>query len=298
VVREALPPRSIGIWSRELRHGERGERLEAAAELDELGFAAAWIPGGDDDHELEVVASALAATSRITVATGILNIWAHEPAAVGAAQRRFDESHPGRFVLGLGVSHAPIVDADEPGRYRAPLQAMASFLDAFDAAGGSQQRVIAALAPKMLELASRRSAGIHPYLVPVEHTRYAREAVGADAVVAPELSVVLETDVSHARERARADLSLYLGLPNYVRTWRRLGFDDADLSGGGSDRLIDALYAHGSLDAVAHRIEEHFAAGADHVCLRVVTNAPMTGTDEAVPRAEWRRLAQIVSTFG
>jgi probable F420-dependent oxidoreductase len=284
----------IGIWSRQLRFGDPVEALEAAAELDELGFGALWIPdvGGP---VLETAARLLEATRRAVVATGILNVWMHDAAEVAADQAGLDRDHRGRFLLGLGIGHAPIVDADEPGRYRRPLATMRAYLDALDAhapAGDPPPRVLAALGPKMVELAGERTLGVHPYLVPVEHTALVREALGPDRLVAPELTVIVENDARRGREIARKDIQLYFGLPNYTNTWRRLGFADADLAGGGSDRLIDALYAIGSAEQIAARVREHHDAGADHVCLRVVTADPEDA--ERLARAEWRELAGAV----
>ena len=286
------PLGAIGVWSRELRFGDPVEAVEAAAELEELGYGALWIPGGAGGPVLETVEAMLLATRTAVVATGILNVWAHNPQDVALVHARLDRDHPDRFLLGLGVSHAPLVDAEQPGRYRRPLEVMESYLDALDEhapAGTRPARVLAALAPKMVSLAGRRTLGAHPYLVPVEHTRFVRETLGRGLVVAPELSVVLEPDLERARREARADLALYLTLPNYTSTWRRVGFADTDLAGGGSDRLVDALYALGSADRIATRVREHYEAGADHVCLRVVTNAL-----ERLPRVEWRELANAV----
>ena len=286
---------TVGIWSRQLRFGDPVESLEAAAELEELGFGAQWIPdvGGP---VLEAVTGLLEATRRVTIATGILNVWMHEAADVADGQARIHREHPGRFLLGLGISHAPIVDAEEPGRYRRPLETMRAYLDALDAHAPSGQRparVLAALGPKMIELAAERTLGIHPYLVPVEHTRRAREALGAGRLLAPALSVVLDPDRERGRGIARRDVGVYFGLPNYVNAWRRLGFTDADFAGGGSDRLIDSLYACGTAESVARRVEEHHEAGADHVCLRVVTYHADDAT--RLPREEWRRIAEVIA---
>lgn len=283
---------ALGIWSRELRFGDPVEALEAAAELDGLGYGALWVPdiGGP---VLETVSRLLAAAPRVTIATGILNVWMHDGREVAADLERIERDHPGRFVLGLGIGHAPIVDADEPGRYRQPLTKMRSYLDELDehATRGAARppRLLAALRPKMLELAAERAAGAHPYLVPVEHTARARAALGPGRTVAPELTVVLEADPERARLAAREDLQLYLGLPNYTGCWRGLGFGDEDLAAGGSDRLVDALYAWGPLESIAQRVREHRDAGADHLCLRVVN------ATDSLPRAAWRELAGLLS---
>jgi probable F420-dependent oxidoreductase len=216
----------------------------------------------------------------------------HDPAGVAAGHARLDREHSGRFLLGLGIGHASLVDADQPGRYRRPLSTMREYLDALDEhapADHRPARVIAALGPKMVALSGERTLGTHPYLVPVEHTALVREALGPDRLVAPALSVVLEPDPQRAREIARRDLALYPGLPNYTNTWRRLGFGDGDLADGGSDRLLDALYGLGTVEQVAGRLREHQTAGADHVCVRVITAHPDDA--EHLPRAEWRTLA-------
>lgn len=278
-----------GIWARELRFGDPGEAVEAAAELEQLGFSALWIPGGGGGDVLDCVETMLRATTAATVATGILNVWAHEPADVAATEARLDAEHGARFLLGLGVGHARFVDAEAPGRYTRPVGTMASYLDALDEhtpPATRPTRVLAALAPRMVALAGDRTSGVHPYMTTVEHTRWVRGKLGVGAIVAPALGVVLEEDPDSARAEARLDLALYLTLPNYVRTWLRLGFTEADLAHGGSDRLVHALYGLGSPERVAERVAEHLDAGASHVCLRVITNQP-----ERLARAEWRRLA-------
>jgi probable F420-dependent oxidoreductase len=281
-----------GIWARELRFGDPVEAVEAAAELEQLGFSSLWIPGGNGGDVLDCVNTMLRATTKATVATGILNIWAHEPAGVAATEARLDADHDGRFLLGLGVGHARFVDADAPGRYTRPVETMAAYLDALDEHGPpatSPTRVLAALAPRMVALAGRRTSGVHPYMTTVEHTRSVRRELGPDAIVAPALAVVLDDDRDRARAEARLDLALYLMLPNYVRTWLALGFTEADIAGNGSDRLVDALYGLGRAHEVVERAHEHLSAGASHVCFRVVTNQL-----ERLARQEWRALAAAV----
>ncbi len=278
----------IGIWSSELRfHADRAEAREAAGELEELGFHALFIPdvGGD---VLGAVTELLEATRAIPLATGILNIWMHAAADVAAGVAAIEQSHPGRFLLGLGASHAAVVDADGPARYGRPYSAMVDYLDALDAQPqppAPARRMLAALGPRMLELARERSAGAHPYLVPPEHTQLAREVLGGERLLAPELSVLLESDGERGLERARAFVSDYMRLPNYTNNLRRLGFDESDFAGGGSERLVRALVAFGDEEAIAERVAAHHAAGADHVTLHVI------GAGETLPRADWRRLA-------
>ena len=277
----------LGIWSGQLRSGDPAEIADAAAELESLGFDTIWVPGrapADLEQSLRVL---LEATERMTVASGIVSIWTHPPQATAALHARLDADFPGRFLLGVGVSHAPSV-AREGGEYRRPLTAMVGYLDALDASDPPvprRERIIAALAPKMLALARDRSLGSHPYLVTPEHTRVAREALGPDALLAPEQTVVVETDPDRARAIARTWLEPYLRLPNYVRNLLRLGFDEADVEHGGSDRLVDEAVAWGSVEAIRARIDEHRAAGADHVAIQVATSEPAR-----LPRDEWRTL--------
>jgi probable F420-dependent oxidoreductase len=272
----------IGIWNSGLRDEDRkvtGEIPEAAAELEELGYGAIWLGGSPGvRHALPV----LEATSRIVVATGILSIWEHDPAKVAEQQAGIATDHPGRFLLGLGASHAALVKD-----YRKPYSAMVDFLDGLDAAGSTKDdRVLAALGPRMLALSRDRAAGAHPYLVTPEHTATAREALGPDRLLAPEVKVVLDTDADRARAAARGHLKLYLALPNYTANLRRLGFTDDDLRDGGSDRLIDATFAWGDLAVIRERIAAHHEAGADQVVLQVVTPDQV-----ALPRSQWRELA-------
>ena len=260
---------SLGIWSRELRfHADRGEAREAAAELEDLGFQALFIPdvGGD---VLGAVGELLDATRAIPLATGILNIWMHDASDVADGVAALEQAHPGRFLLGLGASHAAVVDADGPPRYERPYSAMVGYLDELDARPQPpppERRMLAALGPRMLELARERSSGAHPYLVPPEHTRLARELLGEGRLLAPELSVLLDADGERALERARAFVSDYMRLPNYTNNLRRLGFGEEDIAGGGSDRLVRALVAFGDEEAIAERVAAHHDAGADHVC--------------------------------
>lgn len=274
----------IGIWSLELRFGDRGEAAEAAAELDELGYSALWVPGGIGGDITGDLDRLLSATNRATVATGILNIWKHEPAEIGAWWQQLPASKRERVLLGLGVSHAHVVGE----AYARPLSVMRDYLARLDEAGlPSKARCLAALGPKMLELARDRTIGVHPYLITPAHTALAREALGPDGLVAPEQGVILESDPTRARELGRAALSHYQSYPNYQNSWRRLGFSDDEITSA-SDRLIDALFAWGDIETIAKRLNEHFAAGADHVCLQAITGA---GIDFKPARAAWRQLA-------
>ncbi|ORW92536.1 LLM class F420-dependent oxidoreductase [Mycolicibacter terrae] len=281
----------VGIWSAPLRYGDQGEAAEAAAELEELGFGTLWIPdvGGP---LFDAVANLLTATRQAVIATGILNLWMHTPADVAASYASLTAAHGDRFLLGIGVSHAPLIDAGDPGRYRRPLRAMTAFLDGLDAADAPVpvgSRVLAALGPKMLDLAAARSRGAHPYLSTPEHTRFAREQLGAGPLLAPEQTAILCSDRAAAREIGTAWLASYLALPNYANNLLRSGFSTDDIMGV-SDRLFDALIAWGTVEAVTKRIAEHRDAGADHVCVQLLEADP-----RAFPREQWRRLAAALS---
>jgi probable F420-dependent oxidoreductase len=281
----------VGVWSGGLRrHGDAAEIRNAAAELEQLGYSALFIPGGvGGDDVFPAVERLLEATRAVPVATGIVNVWMHEPDEVAGAYAAIERDHPGRFQLGIGISHAPLVDRDEPGRYTRPLATMRRYLDSLDGRVPAERILIAALGPRMLDLAAERTAGSHPYFVPVEHTRAARERLGAGAMLAVEQAVLLETDPVTARERARKHMAIYLTLPNYVNNLLRHGFEQADVVGGGSDRVVDAIVAWGDEHAIADRIAAHHEAGADHVCIQVI--GPL---DQGLPLDDWRRLAALL----
>jgi probable F420-dependent oxidoreductase len=279
----------VGIWSGALRRGDPAVADEAVAELDELGFGTIWIPGGTGGDVLDVARRLLSATRRAVVATGILNVWMHDPTEVATEHAALAADYPGRFVLGLGVSHALAVERSHQV-YERPLGKMMAYLDALDAIDPpvpTGQRVLAALGPRMLALARDRAAGAHPYLVGPEHTAMAREVLGRGPILAPEQMVVLETDPVRARAVARQHLSRYLELPNYTRNLLRTGYVEQDLAGGGSDRLVDGIVAWGDVSAIVGRVKAHHDAGADHVCLQV-----LLPDAKDFPRAEWRALAE------
>jgi probable F420-dependent oxidoreductase len=281
-----------GIWSGMLRYGEAGPAAEAATELEALGYTALWIPdvGGDLFGSL---ANLLGATRTVTIATGILNVWMHTADEAAAAHARLTAEHGPRYLCGIGISHRPFIDmVNAPGTYTKPVETMAAYLDGLDAAAtplAVADRMLAALGPKMLELARTRTAGTHPYLVTPELTAMARAGIGPDGLVASEVGVVLETDPAKAREIARLHLQTYLALPNYANNWKRHGFTDDDIANGGSDRLVDALIGWGDEAAIAARVQQHRDAGADHVCVQVLTSDP-----RALPVAEWRTLAPVL----
>jgi probable F420-dependent oxidoreductase len=270
----------VGIWTF-LDLLPAAEAQEAAAEVEELGYGALWIPEALGREAFTSAGLLLAGTGVIPIATGIANIWARDAMAMAAGQKTLAEAYPDRFLLGIGVSHAPMVEALRGHHYARPLSAMRAYLDAMDAApflaaepARPPERVLGALHPKMLALAAARAAGAHPYFVPPEHTVRARAILGPDKLLAPEQAVVLETDATTARQIARVHTATYLNLPNYVRNLRSLGFGDADFTDGGSDRLVDAIVAWGTVEAVAARVRAHHDAGADHVCLQVLDVDP------------------------
>jgi probable F420-dependent oxidoreductase len=276
----------IGIWSFLLARGPIDVARELARHAERLGLGALWYPETPVRREsLTAGAALLAATERIGVASGIASIWARDGVAAENGARALNEAWDARFTLGLGVSHAPSV-ASRGGDYRRPLSAMRAYLDAMDGVEGERApRLLAALAPGMLELARDRADGAHTYFVPPEHTAVAREALGAERTLAVEQAVVLEADPERAREIARRHTVRYLSLPNYRNNLLRLGIEAADLDGGGSDALVDRIVAWGGEEAVAGRVRAHLAAGADHVCVQVLT------ADDRSPLAELERLA-------
>ena len=281
----------VGLWtSSGLWAATGNDTADAVAEVESLGYKSLWL--GTSAGNLELHASLLAATTRLVVLSGIVSIWADPPALVAESYRRVDAAHPGRIVVGLGSSHAPLLAA---GEYRQPLTRLRHYLDDLDASSPTvpkKRRVLAALGPKTLALAAERSAGAHPYLTMPEHTAEARQIMGPSALLAPEQKVILEADPGTARAIARETLAMYLQLPNYTNNFLRMGFGEDDLEGGGSDRLVDGLVAWGNMDTVLKRIAEHHAAGADHVCVQVLTSSDRHAG--RLPRQEWRFLASAL----
>ena len=272
-----------GVWAHELRYGDPGAIADLAAELAGLGFSALWVPdvGGDLFASLDHL---LASTTDVVVATGILNIWMHTAAETGAWRAGLSEPDRDRVLLGIGISHAMLIEAQPGMSWDKPLATTRSYLEAMDAAGiPAEARVVAALGPKMLDLARDRAGGAHPYLVTPEHTRLAREVLGEGRLLAVEQGVVLDTDPDAARSAARAALSVYATLPNYTNNWKRLGFTDDEVATL-SDRLVDGLVAWGDVEAIASRVQAHRDAGADHVCIQLI-GAPGSPVDIAAFRA-------------
>ncbi len=283
----------VGIWTAQLDLQPAGAAREVAAELDELGYGTLWVPEAVGRDAITHAAVLLDATERMVVATGVTNVYNRLPGVAAMSQRLLADDSGGRFLLGLGVSHAPMVEGMLNRSWDKPLAYMTSYLDALDATftvspapAEDPPRVLAALGPKMLDLAAARAWGAHSYFVPVEHTSFARERLGEGPMLLVEMGVALSDDPEVAREAARKHMGMYLTLPNYVNNLRRLGWDDDDLGDGGSDELVDALVAWGEPDAIAERIAEHHEAGADHVCVQVL-DSDVT----KLPLDEWRELA-------
>ncbi|ORB71253.1 LLM class F420-dependent oxidoreductase [Mycobacterium scrofulaceum] len=258
----------FGVWL-----GSRSITPGLARRIESLGYGAVWI-GGSPDADLAWVEPALAETSSLQLATGIVNIWTAPAPAVAESFKRIEKAYPGRFLLGIGVGHP-----EHTQQYAKPYDALVAYLDDLDAAMvPTSRRVLAALGQRVLRLAAQRSAGAHPYLTTPEHTAKARELVGRSVFLAPEHKVVLTTDSNEARAIGRQTVDFYLGLSNYVNNWLRLGFTEADVRKPGTDRLIDAVVAHGTPEAIAQRLREHCDAGADHVAIQVLG----AGDDDAL----------------
>ena len=245
----------------------RGATPQQAAEIEALGYGAIWV-GGSPPAELDWVEPLLGATERLKVATGIVNIWTAAAGPVAESFHRINTAYPGRFLLGIGVGHREAI-----AEYKKPIDALNEYLDKLDEYGvPKEHRVVAARGPQVLKLSAGRSAGAHPYLTTPEHTAQARELIGSDAFLAPEHKAILTTDANKARAVGRQALEIYLNLNNYLNSWKRLGFNDSDVAKPGSDRLVDAVVAYGTVDAVAARLKAHLDAGADHVPVQVLTS--------------------------
>lgn len=289
----------VGVWlGAPLGRRPAAAEREIVAELEDLGYEALWTGEAPTGKEIFSHASLLlAASRRMVIATGIASIWARDPLAMAAAARTVAEAYPGRFVLGIGVSHPPIVRL-RGQEYDRPVSRMRAYLEAMDAFEPNLEcppptarppRVLAALRRPMLELAAELADGVHPYFVPVEHTRRAREILGPSALLLPEQGVLLERDPAEARRLAREHAAFYLSAANYVENLRWLGFTDEDLAGGGSDRLLDAIVAWGDEEAIAGRLRAHLQAGANHVCIQ-----PLARDGDDLGLEMLRRLAPVV----
>lgn len=274
----------LGVWTW-LDGLPAAEALAFTRRVADWGYGTLWLPEAVGRDPLVLIAWLAAQTERIGFCTGIANIYARDPMSMRAIQQTLGELAPGRVALGLGVSHAHLVTGVRGHEYKKPVATMTAYLDAMEKALYMGQKaaeeaplVIAALRPKMLELAAQRTRGAHPYFVPPEHTRRAREILGKRALLLPEQMVMLETDAAKARAAARAAMAVYVRLPNYQNNLRWLGFGDADFENNGSDRLVDAIVAWGDERAIAARVQEHFDAGADHVCIQ-----PLRSDGKPVP---------------
>lgn len=292
----------LGLWTFQLDMQPMREAQKAAARIEELGFRTVWVPEAVGREPFASSSLLLSATENLILATGIASLHARSPMTMQAGWKTVTEAFPDRFLLGIGVSHQPAVEGFHGGTYDKPLSTMKKYLDAMDhglffAAQPTTPpaRALAALGPKMLQLAAERSLGAHPYFVPVEHTTVAREALGPDALLAPEQAVVFSTDPAEARAVARGFMKTYLGLPNYTNNLKRLGWTDADLAGqdgGPTDRLVDAIVAWGTLDDIAARITDHLGRGADHVCVQVLSADPTK-----VTMGEFEQLATLIPSL-
>lgn len=288
---------SVGAWSGRLQRRSTGEATEVVNELDDLGYGAVWMPESPyGKNALTFAAVLLGASTRITVATGIAIVWARDPVAMMNAGRTLGDAHPGRFVLGVGISHESTAEL-RGHSYRRPVAAMSRYLEQMRDAGfdghpvsWSPPILVAALGPRMLDVAARLGDGAHPFLSTPAHTGSARQLLGPERLLAVEQGVVLLEDLDAARFAARGNLERFLAWPNYRRHFQRMGFGEDDCAGGGSDRLVDALYALGDEEAVTRRVDAHLAAGADHVCLQVVAE------DDDQELSGFRRLAPALPT--
>ena len=272
----------VGIWTSYRPFGI--ERAGEAARLaEQLGYGAWWVGGSPRVPDIRPI---LGATSALVAATGILNVWSNDPGQTAAADAALRADFPGRFMLGIGIGHP-----EATSEYRHPLRSMRAFLDGLDASPAPPPpdgRCLAALGPKMLDLAGERTAGTHPYFVPVQHTRLARERLGPGKLVAPEVACVVDADPVRAKAVARQYARLYLGLRNYTQNLLGFGFTEGDLADGGSDRLIDAVIPQGSAGQIAEFVRAHLDAGADHVCLQPLG-------EQGIPRQSWTALAKALA---
>ncbi|HEX5095241.1 MAG TPA: LLM class F420-dependent oxidoreductase [Acidimicrobiia bacterium] len=289
----------VGIWTFCLDGQPSARAREIAAELESLGYGSLWIPEVMGRDPFVAASGLLAGTERLVVGTGIASVWARDALAMKSAWYTVEEAHPDRFILGLGVSHQPFVDGMRAATYEKPLSKMRAYLDAMDMAPfaaspptTTPKRVLAALGPKMLALAGEKTDGAHPYNGTPEHTAAAREIMGPGKLLAVEQKVVCVEDAAAAREIARGMLRVYTPLPNYANNWKRLGFTDDDLADGGNDRFVDTVVAWGSEDTIKRRVQAHLDAGADHVCIQVLTAEGFA----ARPIDEWRRLAPALTS--
>ena len=292
----------VGIWSFDLDMQPMARAQETAIELEELGYRCVWVPEAVGREPFASCAMLLSATKHLTMATGIASMHARSAMTMAAGWKTLAERFGDRFLLGIGASHQHLAEKVHQSKYVKPFSAMVDYLDAMDSAlffaappATAPRRVLAALGPKMLKLSAQRGLGAHPYFVPVEHTLGAREILGADALLAPEIAVVFDTNAETARATARKHMLTYNRLPNYANNLLRLGYSQNDIAGPDklpSDKMVDAIVAWGTLETVVERINAHIDAGANHVSVQVLSNK-----DGELPIAQWRELATALKTF-
>ncbi len=286
----------IGLWTSALDRSPATLVRDAVAEIEDLGYGALWVGEAIRREAFANASLLLSASSSLVVATGIANIWVRDANAMSAGQHTLAEAWDGRFLLGIGVSHEPLV-TPRGHRYERPLQAMRRYLDEMDKAPfdaplpalENTLRVLGALGPRMLELSAEKADGAHPYLVPPDHSQFAREILGTGPLLCPEVAVIIEPDKAKARLVARRYLHSYLNLVNYRQNLARFGYDEGDFTDGGSDRLIDALIGWGDVETAATKVFQHLEAGADHVAVQVLSQDPA-----GIPLAQWRSLAEVL----
>ncbi len=292
----------VGIWSFDLDMQPMTKAQEAAIELEELGYRCVWVPEAVGREPFASCAMLLSATKHLTMATGIASMHARSAMTMAAGWKTLTEKFGDRFLLGIGASHQHLAEKVHQSTYSKPFSAMTEYLDAMDGAvffaappATTPRRVLAALGPKMLKLAAQRGLGAHPYFVPVEHTAGAREIMGNDALLAPEIAVVFDTNAETARTTARQHMLTYNRLPNYVNNLLRLGYQQGEIAGEDkmpSDKMVDAIVAWGTLETIVKRIKDHISAGANHVSVQVLSSKP-----GQLPAAQWRELATALKSF-
>jgi len=284
----------VGLWTFLLDQHPTARVRELAQEVEEMGWPTLWRPESTGRDALVSSSILLDATTRLNVATGIAQIYARHPVTTAAAQKTLHEAHDGRFLLGLGVAHAPSVEGIRNLDYSTPYSDMVNYLEAMEKAPYSAVEgadrpltILAALGPKMMRLSATAADGAHPYFTPAEHTAEAREILGEGPILAPEIMVAIDSDISRARETARSTMARYLRLPNYANNLLRSGFTETDIADM-SNKLVDAIVACGDLDSAVRRVEEHREAGADHVCIQVL----VPDDDLDLATRQWRMLAE------
>lgn len=285
----------VGLWTVDFDLQPMKAAQEGIAQVEEMGFSTVWVPEAVLREPFASTSLLLSATRSMVLATGIASLHARTAQTMQAGWKTVTEAFPDRFLLGIGVSHAPMVQGVHKGTYDKPYSTMVDYLDAMDNAvyfspqpSTQLHRVLAALGPKMLKLAAERGDGAHPYFTPVEHTAFARETMGSGALLAPEIAVVMNEQPDVAKDIANKYMATYTRLPNYANNLKRFGYTDEEISGH-ADRLMDAIVPRGSVDVVVARIKEHLDAGADHVCVQVLTNTP-----GVLPMKQWKELADAV----